>query len=149
MGIRFQLRQAVYQALSDELRDSSGAIITDRAGVTVTRREPIGLGGVYDVKPPENDPAIPQKYAVIGRQISRAMDTKTTRGYTTLVRIFTYSRSSSAREIEDAQDAIYDALHYRFQPLAVVVSRQGSDIDVGPDGKFYGVCEYLFTILKI
>lgn len=149
MGVQFNLRQAVYQALIDELVDAFGDVITDGSGSPITRGDPLGLDGVYDTAPQAEDPAVPLTYAVIGSRITRAKDTKNTRGYTTLLRIYTHSRSTTVKTIEDVQDKMFDVLHYRFQALSVIVNREGSDILQGADGRHFGVCEYLFTIMDI
>lgn len=149
MALQYDIRQSVYYALTDTLLDRFGEEVTDRFGEPVTRRDAIGLDGVYDVAPQADDPALPLTYSVIGTRITRPMDTKTTRGYTTLLRIYTYSRSTSVRAIEDAQDRIFDTLHYRKHDFALIVDRQSSDILLGPDSRHYGVCEYLFTMLDI
>lgn len=81
----------------------------------------------------------------IGHIILTESDTQTTRGFDVLARIHTRSRSTSAMETKETQDAIYAALHRNPLPVTgqntVLVMRETSDC-TRLDGSFHGVCEY-------
>jgi len=108
----------------------------------------LGVAGVYDVAPQADDggDAAAFPYVVMGRAITSGMDTKSTPGFSVLIRIHTFSRAGRTLECKTIQGALYTALHR--QSLAVsghsnfVLARESSDCWPDADGKVHGVCEY-------
>lgn len=108
----------------------------------------LGVAGVHDVAPQAGDGGDVSvfPYIVMGRAIASGMDTKSTLGFSMLIRIHTFSRAGRRLECKTVQGAIYDTLHR--QELTVtghsnfVLVREDSDCWPDADGKIHGVCEY-------
>ncbi|MGB1215398.1 MAG: DUF3168 domain-containing protein [Pikeienuella sp.] len=146
--IEVNFQKALYKVLQDEITDEAGNPITDEASVALTRSDPVGATGVYDVRP---DPAdgqeeTPYPYIVIGKIYPQIMDTNTTVGFDVTYRLHFYSRSDSLLEMKTMQAKACAILHRGG--LAVEgfntfqMDRIDTDPDRDPDGTSHGICEY-------
>jgi hypothetical protein len=156
MGLRYNLRQAIYRALLDVLVDRDGNTILDRDGNAVTPRNLIGATGIYDT-PPRADNAGNKgsrfPYITFGATVVSEFDTNTRVGFDVLMRLHFHSRSGSQKEIEDMQDAVLTRLHLQTLTVddhhSILLRREQSDIAPGPEGLHQGTDEYRVYIEQL
>ena len=135
MAAEFDFQAAIYSKLS------GAAAIT---ALTST---------VVDFGTDDEDQSLAYPYVSIGDAIFAEWDTDNTTGFDVLLRVHSYSDSSSAKECKQMQAAIYATLHRQGLTVSgyetLFMDRESSSILRTSLGAFHGVCEYRALLSKI
>lgn len=113
------------------------------------------VSGLYDAPPQFSDggSAANFPFVTVGSISPAEYDTQSKAGFDAVIRLHSFSRSSSMKQVKEIQGAAYDVLHLGSLTMTgyrlVIMRRETSDVQRDSDGSFHGVCDYRALIEKI
>lgn len=130
MSAETEIQKAVYSALSGDV--TFAALVA----------------GIYDAAPQFSDGgnAANFPFVTVGSIAPAEYDTQSKAGFDTVIRLHSFSRSSSMKQVKEIQGAAYNVLHLGSLTMTgyrlVIMRRETSDVTRDSDGSFHGVCDY-------
>lgn len=110
--------------------------------------------GLYDAPPQFSDggSAANFPFTTVGSISPAEYDTQSKTGFDAVIRLHSFSRSSSMKQVKEIQGAAYNVLHLGSLTMTgyrlVIMRRETSDVQRDSDGSFHGVCDYRALIEK-
>ena len=104
------------------------------------------VNAVYSKKPQADDGGSDSPFPyIVMRFFYGENDTKTENGFNVLMRLHTWGRTGSDKEVKQIQGLIYTVLHKNEPSVTghtvISLTREGSDV-IDDDGTIHGVCDY-------
>lgn len=127
-----------------ELQGALHAALTGNAAVMAIAKAVVDVGQ----QAADGGSATPFPFVTVGDITITPDDAVRLVNYQAVIRLHTFSRSGSMKEVKQLQGAMFDVLHRNESNLSLtgfnvyICVRESSQVLVEEDNTFHGVCEY-------